>query len=230
MCTMNAQNKNIIAIDGPAASGKGTLARALAEKLNFAYLDTGALYRATAFEVLNAGLSVKDDNDARDGAQILVKKIENAGDPNEILGNATLREDKIGQEASVIAAYPRVREVLNDLQRNFAKNPGKSFSGAILDGRDIGTVICPDAPLKFYITAETEIRAERRLKELQSKGLAVTYEAVLDDMRERDARDAGRNAAPMKPANDAIVIDSSHLDAGKMLEKALGFAKERLNL
>jgi len=220
--------KPVIAIDGPAASGKGTLARSLANHLGFAYLDTGALYRASAFELINAGLSSKDSKDAVDAAQILIRKIQNSENVENLLNNASLREDNIGKNASKIAAYSRVREVLNDFQKNFAKNPGKSFSGAILDGRDIGTMICPNADLKLFITASTEIRAQRRLKELQSKGLAATYDTVLKDMRERDARDADRKTAPMKPADDAIIIDSSDLDAGKMLEKALGFAKEKL--
>lgn len=220
----------VIAIDGPAASGKGTLARALAKKLGFAYMDTGALYRAAAFELLNAGLSVRDENDAVDAAQILVKKIQNAESPNDILGNPTIREDKIGKQASKIAAYARVRTVLNDLQRDFAENPGKDFKGVILDGRDIGTVICPDAPLKLFVTASIEVRTNRRLKELQSKGLAVTYGAVLEDMRERDTRDAERKTAPMKPADDAVIIDSSDLDAGQMLEKALEITRDRLTL
>ena len=227
---MNTKNKMIIAIDGPAASGKGTLARALADKLGFAYMDTGALYRGTAFELLSAGLSDRDQNDAMDAAKILVKRIQNAEKPADILGNKSLREDKIGQQASKIAAYPKVREVLNTLQRDFAKNPGLGYKGAILDGRDIGTVICPNADLKLFITASTEIRAQRRLKELQSRGISTTYEAVLTDMRERDARDSGRKTAPMKPAGDTITIDSSDLDAGQMLEKAVRLAKEKLSL
>lgn len=222
--------KPVIAIDGPAASGKGTLVRALADKLDFAFMDTGALYRATAFELISSGLSAKDHRDAADAAQILVKKIEHAETPDEILGNKSLREDKIGKEASTIAAYPDVREVLNDLQRSFAQNPGKSFKGAVLDGRDIGTVICPNADLKLFITAKTEIRAERRLKELQSRGIAATYGAVLKDMRERDARDADRKTAPMKPADDAVIIDSSDLDAGEMLDKVLDLVKQRLKI
>jgi cytidylate kinase len=222
--------KPIIAIDGPAASGKGTLARALAEKLGFAHMDTGALYRAAAFELITSGLSTRDEKDAVDAAQILVKKIKNAEKPADILDNPSLREDRIGQQASKIAAYPTVRETLNDLQRSFIENPGNAFSGSVLDGRDIGTVIAPHAPLKLFITASAEIRAKRRLKELQSKGLTVTYEAVLKDMRERDARDAERKTAPMKPAGDAITIDSSNLDAGQMLEKALFLARERLKL
>ncbi|MEM7651002.1 MAG: (d)CMP kinase [Pseudomonadota bacterium] len=221
-------NKPVIAIDGPAASGKGTLARSMAQKLGFAYMDTGALYRASAFEVMNAGLSIRDAKDVVDGAQILVKKIQNAKSPADILNNPALREDKIGQEASKIAAYERVREVLNDLQRDFAQNPGKPFKGAVLDGRDIGTIICPKADCKLYITAKTEIRAQRRLKELHSRRLEATYGAVLKDMRERDARDQSRKTAPMKPADDAIIIDSSEMDAGKLLETAMGFAKEKL--
>lgn len=218
----------VIAIDGPAASGKGTLARTLAEKLGFAHMDTGALYRAAAFELISSGLSVKDENDAVDATQILVKKIRNAQSPDEILGNATLREDKIGKEASKIAAYPRVREVLKALQRDFAANPGKGFKGVVLDGRDIGTVICPDATLKLFVTASIEVRTNRRLKELQSKGLTATYGAVLKDMRERDTRDAQRKTAPMKPADDAVILDSSDLNASQALEKALEIARDRL--
>ena len=223
-------SKHVIAIDGPAASGKGTLARALADKLGFAYMDTGALYRGTAFELLSAGLSDRDQNDAAGAAKILMKRINNAQKPSDILDNKTLREDKIGQQASKIAAYPKVREVLNKIQRSFAEDPGFEYDGAILDGRDIGTVICPNADLKLYITASTEIRAQRRLKELQSRGISTTYEAVLTDMRERDARDSSREAAPMKPAGDAITIDSSDLDADQMLEKAANLAKDKLGL
>lgn len=226
----NRQERFVIAIDGPAASGKGTLARKLAEALGFAYMDTGALYRAVAFEVLSTGLSIKDKKDARDAAQILVKKIGRARNPADILGKPSLREDKIGQAASVVAAMPEVREVLLKLQRDFAQKPGGSYLGAILDGRDIGTVICPRADVKFFITAKTEIRAERRLKELQSKGIAVTYSTVLSEMLERDARDSSRNAAPMKPADDAVVIDSSDMNADQLLEKALSVTKDRLKL
>lgn len=219
----------IIAIDGPAASGKGTLARRLAAAFDFAYLDTGALYRATAFEVLQAGLSLLDKNDARDAAQLLQKKLARAVSPLEILGNAALRDDKIGSAASVIAAYPAVREVLLGLQRDFAKSPGNGFKGAILDGRDIGSVICPDADLKLFVTAEVKVRAKRRLKELQSRGLTVTYGSVLEDLRARDARDAGRKDAPMVVADDAITIDTSDLNADEAFEKALIIAQQSLS-
>ncbi len=216
---------NVIAIDGPAASGKGTLGRALAKALQFDYLDTGALYRATAFELLSTGFSAKDKNDARDCAQILVHKIKNAGGAHIILDHPSLREDKVGREASIIATYPEVREVLDNFQKEFAKHPPAGFKGTVLDGRDIGTVICPDAPLKLFVTADVEIRAQRRVKELQSRGISCNTGDVLNDMRERDARDENRKDAPMKAAKDAIIIDSSTLNASQMLEKALLLAK-----
>lgn len=216
-------NKPVIAIDGPAASGKGTLARSLAKELGFAYLDTGALYRMVGYTVLERG----DDPADKDACVEAAEFLRDYFDP-ELLTNPDLRNDETGSAASKAAAIPAVRKALLDLQRNFAKNPGNAYKGAILDGRDIGTVICPEAPAKLYITAGVEVRAERRLKELQSKGIEATYGAVLKDMRERDARDAGREAAPMKPADDAIIIDSSHLNAAEMLEKALKEVTERL--
>lgn len=136
----------------------------------------------------------------------------------------------MGGGASKVAAIPSVRAALLDLQRDFAAHPGEGFEGAVLDGRDIGTVICPQAPVKLFVTASDEVRAERRTKELQSKGISVTKAAVLKDMCERDARDASRTEAPMKPADDAILIDSSHLDPAEMLDKALKIVQERLSL
>lgn len=222
---MNTPNKMIIAIDGPAASGKGTLARALAEKLNFAYLDTGALYRMVGYTVLERGGDLEDTNDSIEAAEFLRDYFT-----PELLDNPALREDAAGQAASKVATIPRVRQALLDLQKNFAQTPGNAYKGAILDGRDIGTIICPKAPLKLFITANVEIRTERRLKELQSKGLAATYDTVLKDMRERDTRDADRKTAPMKPADDAVIIDSSYSNADELLEKAVSLAKERLKL
>ncbi|MGH1397991.1 MAG: (d)CMP kinase [Alphaproteobacteria bacterium] len=219
--------KPIIAIDGPAASGKGTLAKRLASELNFAYLDTGKLYRATAHEILSSGLSLKDKNDARDAAQLLIKRLNN--NP-AILQNPALASDECGQAASIIAAYPQVRDALNQCQRDFAKTPPIGTNGAILDGRDIGTIIAPNADLKLFITAKTEIRAQRRLKELQSKGISTTYTNVLDDMRMRDERDAGRKDAPMSIAADAIQIDTSDMDAETAFQTALQTAKQTLNL
>lgn len=210
-------NVNIIAIDGPAASGKGTLSRSLASYFGYAHLDTGALYRAVGFEVLKSGGDPATERDAVEGCTKFVQKLK--VDPN-VLENGALREDTIAVAASKVAACIAVREMLVQAQRDFADNPPNGALGAVLDGRDIGTVICPHAKVKLYVTAAVEIRAERRMKELHSKGISVTYEAVLEDMRARDARDSGRSAAPLKPAEDAIVIDSSHLDAAQMLEIA----------
>ncbi len=213
----------VVAIDGPAASGKGTLARKLAGALGFAYLDTGMLYRMVGFTVLERMGDPSDRDDAVQAAEFLRDYFA-----PDLLDNPRLRDDDCGQAASKVAVVPQVREALLALQRSFAENPGQAYSGAILDGRDIGTVICPEAPVKLYITASDEVRAGRRLKELQSRGLDVTKTAVLKDMRERDARDKDRKVAPMKPAQDAIVIDSSDLGAAEMLDKALGIVKERL--
>ncbi len=214
--------KKIIAIDGPAASGKGTLSRNLARELNLAHMDTGALYRAVAFEVIARGGNPDDENDALQGCESLQEKLHD----DETLNNSDLRTEIIGAAASKVASIQSVRDFLTDMQRNFANSPPTGFDGAILDGRDIGTIICPDAPLKLYITAKCEIRAIRRMKELQSKGLNVTYKAVLEDMRARDARDSSRKVAPLKPAEDAVIIDSSDLSEAQMLENALTYAKK----
>lgn len=210
----------IIAIDGPAASGKGTLSRALAEELNFAHMDTGALYRAVGYEVLQAGGNPEDEADALKGCEALAKKLSDGA-----LLNPALREEQSGDAASKVAVIQSIRDALLKMQRNFANNPGSGYEGAVLDGRDIGTIVCPEAGLKLYIIADMEIRAKRRMKELQSKAINVTYEAVLEDMRARDARDSGRKAAPLRPADDAIVIDTSALTQEQMLKTALEYAK-----
>lgn len=205
----------IIAIDGPAASGKGTLARKLSDKLGYAYLDTGALYRTVA------KIAMDKDIDPVEAARMLQKTIT-----PELLADPSIRTDEVGRAAASVADNVKVRKALFDLQRNFAKNPpgtpnGNKYLGAVLDGRDIGTVICPDADIKLYVTASAEIRAQRRTKELQSRGIAATYEAVLADMRERDARDESRKAAPLKPAEDAVILDTTYLSESEVLDKAL---------
>lgn len=210
----------IIAIDGPAASGKGTLARKLAEHLGYAYMDTGKLYRAAAFELLNEGFSTRDKIDAIKSARRLSQKIKDHGAPY-VLDNMTLREDHIGTEASKIAAIPEVRAALLDIQREFIRSPQALASGAILDGRDIGTIIAPRADVKLFVTADVEIRAERRLKELQSKGLSGTYSTVLDDMRDRDNRDAHTLKAHEAPGYRTTVLDTTDLDADQAFEAAL---------
>jgi 3-phosphoshikimate 1-carboxyvinyltransferase len=196
----------VVAIDGPAASGKGTLARRLAEYFDLEYLDTGSLYRAVGMKVVYAG---KDPGD-RQAAIEAARNID-----AEDLANPRLRQERIGQAASVVSAFPEVREALLDFQRRFAA----SGKGAVLDGRDIGTVVCPDADFKFFITATLYARAKRRHRELQGQGIEVVFESVLEDLRERDARDEKRSVAPLKPADDAVIIDSSALDANTVFDK-----------
>lgn len=216
----------IIAIDGPAASGKGTLARKLAQHLGYPYMDTGKLYRAAAFELMHEGLSTKDKKDAVRAAQILAQKIKNYG-VEEILNNTTLKEDRIGTAASEVAAIPAVRAALLDIQRQFAQSPEATVNGAILDGRDIGTVICPDADVKLFITAELGVRAERRLKELQSKGLSVTYSTVLEDMRARDARDAHTLNAHEAAGYSTNIVDTTLMSPDEAFNEALKIIQAR---
>ena len=205
----------IIAIDGPAASGKGTLSRTLAEHLNFAHLDTGAIYRLTSLQLVQQNLELTEES-AITAAQFIRENLT-----LEMLQNPALRADEIGSLTSRLSAIPEVREILLDTQRNFAQNPPAPYQGAVLDGRDIGTVVCPDAKVKLYVTASTEIRAERRLKELQNRGLSANYDAVLKDMQERDLRDTSRDIAPLKPASDAVILDTSDLTAEQALKQAL---------
>ena len=193
-----------VAIDGPAAAGKGTISRAVAQEFGFAYLDTGLLYRATGRRVLNGEEPVA-------AAQALIA---------DDMQGVDLRSAEVAQAASRIAAIPAVRDALVDFQRAFARRPG----GAVLDGRDIGTVICPDAEVKLYVTASDEVRAERRYKELLASGGDTTLQTVLADVRARDARDAGRAAAPMKPAPDAVVLDTSALS----IDQAVALALEKV--
>lgn len=198
----------IIAVDGPAASGKGTLARRLARELGYVYLDTGKLYRAVGMEVLRAGGDPADPTAAEAAARKL--------DPDR-LGDPALAGDDAAQAASKVATIPGVRAALLDMQRRFAgRDPG-----AVLDGRDIGTVVCPDADIKLFVTASDEIRAERRHKELLERGEASIYARVLQDLKERDARDSARSVAPMKPAEDAVVLDTSGLDAEAAFARAM---------
>lgn len=204
----------IIAIDGPAAAGKGTLARKLAERLGLAYLDTGLLYRAVGMAVLRQGGDPADRSRAAAVAQAL--------DP-QALGDAGLRGDEAGQAASKVAAIPEVRAALLEFQRAFAAHPPGGKAGAVLDGRDIGTVVCPNAPYKLFVTASLEVRAARRVKELRERGLAAIEERVFEDMRQRDARDSGRAAAPLVPAVDAYVLDTSNMDADAALNAALAY-------
>jgi len=201
----------IVAIDGPAASGKGTLARRLAEHFGLAHLDTGKLYRATAFLVLAAGADPADPAAAVAAARRV--------DPARLADPALLSED-VAQASSIVAAIPAVRAALLDRQREFAAHPPAPFRGSVLDGRDIGTAVCPEATVKLFVTASREARAERRARELRERGATVIYGDVLQDMKERDARDSGRRVAPLAAAPDAVTIDTTSLDADQAFELA----------
>jgi cytidylate kinase len=208
---MPADAPLIIAIDGPAASGKGTLARRIAEYFGLAHLDTGKLYRATGLGVIEAGADPADPAAAEKAA----RNIDFAR-----LGDPRLLAEDVARAASVVAAIPAVRAALLEAQRRFAHHPPAPAKGAVLDGRDIGTVVCPDANVKLFLVASAESRAERRVKELRERGAAAIYDAVLQDMRERDARDSERQVAPLAAAPDAVRIDTTRLDAEQVFEQA----------
>ena len=209
----------IIAVDGPAASGKGTLARRLARHFGYAYLDTGLLYRAIAFSTRNASEQAKiDEKTAVLAAETL--------DPSN-MDEAALRTDEIAQAASQIAAMEGVRHALVGLQRRFAAHPPGGAAGAVLDGRDIGTVICPGAQAKFFVDADVEVRAARRVKELLERGVAAIHARVLQEMRERDERDRLRSVAPLVPAEDAHILDTTEMDADAAFAAALNYIESR---
>ena len=192
----------VIALDGPAASGKGTLARLLSDHYSFAYLDTGTLYRGVAWTMLEAGLDPENEVVAAETARCY--------DHARIAG-ADIRTREISAASSVVAKNPAVRAALLEFQRRFAKAPPAGVSGAVLDGRDIGTVVCPDADVKFFVTASAGVRARRRWLELAPSRPDLEEAAVYKDLLERDARDAGRADAPLARAEDAELLDTTHL-------------------
>lgn len=203
----------LIAVDGPAAAGKGTLSRRLAEHFNLARLDTGLIYRTVAKKVLET----KDPENNKIAIEIAQFLSLNDLDTNG------LRDEAIGTAASKISAIPEVRKTLLNFQRNFAKNPPNGKVGAILDGRDIGTVVCPKAEFKLFITASSKIRAERRFKELQDRGKEAIRSAILRDIIDRDERDSIRSVSPLLPAQDAQILDTSKLDPDAVFNLALDF-------
>jgi cytidylate kinase len=204
----------IIAIDGPAASGKGTIARRLAAHYHLPHLDTGLLYRATAASL------IQSDKDLRD-VEAAVAAARGLGLTE--FDEETLRGARMGEAASVVAAIPEVRAALIKAQRDFAARP----SGAVLDGRDIGTVICPHADVKIFVTASPAARAQRRALELMRRGEKADYAAVLADIQRRDARDAGRADAPMRAAEDAITLDTTRLDIESAFARAVAIVESR---
>lgn len=206
----------VIAVDGPAASGKGTIARALARHFGLPHMDTGLLYRAVALNLWRWGGDPGNEFEALRACDDL--GVEPA-DPE-------LRSEPVSRIASMISAYPSVRAALLERQQDFARQLG----GAVLDGRDIGTVIAPDADVKLFVTATAQVRAERRLKELTARGMKVHYDDVLADIRARDARDSGRDVAPLKAAADAILLDTSALGPEEAVAEAVRVTEQRLEL
>ena len=198
----------IVAVDGPAASGKGTLARRLADHYGLAYLDTGSLYRAVALAVIKSGKSPEDEAAAVQAAGAL---------DHSRLADDAIRRAGLGEAASIVAAFPAVREQMLGLQRKIAATP----PGAVLDGRDIGTVVCPDADVKLFITASPEVRARRRLEELSARGEAASLDDVMRWLAERDRRDETRPVAPLKRASDAYLLDTSDLDIEATFQAAV---------
>ena len=205
----------IVAVDGPAAAGKGTLARRIAQHYRLDHLDTGRLYRATAFEALEAGADPADPG----AAEAAAKRVR-----ADCLGDPRLNEERVAKASSVVAAVPAVRAALLAFQRDFARRP----RGAVLDGRDIGTVVCPDADAKIFVTASADARATRRFKELRAAGVEAIYERVLQDMKDRDARDSGRQVAPLRPAADALVLDTTALSADAAFAAAIAYIDGKL--
>ena len=208
----------IIAIDGPAAAGKGTLARRLAEHFGLAFLDTGLLYRAVGMNMVRGGADLNDPVLSEAAAKALTPKDLEAED---------LRTDAAADAASRVSAVPGVRAQLLEFQRHFAADPPGGAKGTVLDGRDIGTVVCPDADIKLFISAAVEVRAKRRVKELQERGLEAIYARVLEDMKERDARDQARAVSPLEPAKNAYPLDTSELDADQVFDRVLEYISSR---
>lgn len=202
----------IIAIDGPAASGKGTVARRLATDLGFAYLDTGALYRAVGLSVVEQGRDPADASAALAAARGLAF---------DAFVNPRLRDEDIGVSASKVAAFPEVREVLLRYQRNFAEKPPDGAPGAVIDGRDIGTVVCPNAEIKLFVTASMEERARRRAAEMRAAGRAANEAQIVEDLVARDKRDIERASSPLRQAKDAHLLDTTNLDIEAAFTAAL---------
>ena len=208
----------VIAIDGPAAAGKGTIAKELAHQLALAYLDTGSLYRAVAHAVILAGGDPADDADAARAAETL---------DIEAIDQTAIRTREVGTAASLVAAKPQVRAQLLETQRRIAKNPPAGKGGVVMDGRDIGTVVCPDADVKLYVTASDDARAHRRWLELVKSDPELTQAQVLADLTERDRRDSERATSPLVQAEDATLLDTTNLSIEAAIQAALDIVGRR---
>lgn len=217
----------IITIDGPAAAGKGTLSSYLAKEYKLAYFDTGMVYRAVGLQMVLTAQDLSDVSQAEKIAKQLTFQ-----QMMELSRHPDFRSDIGGHSASVVSSYPGVRQALLAMQQNFAHNPvyedGTPARGVVYDGRDTGTVICPQADIKFFVTASPEVRAKRRYKEYVDKGIQTTYDKVLEDVIARDKRDSSRTTAPMKPAEDAILVDTSFLNIDEVKSKVISLIEAKL--
>jgi len=214
---MNNSNIPVIAVDGPSASGKGTVAQLVADALGFGYLDSGALYRVVAFAAKQNGIAWNDAEAVAACAKTLdIQFKKDQVYLNQVDISEDIRTEEMGKGASQVAVHAQLRAALVDLQHHFRQAPG-----LVADGRDMGTVIFPDAQLKIFLTASTETRADRRYKQLLGKGLPADYENILRDLQERDARDKGRASAPLLMAQDAILLETDHLSIAKAVDTVL---------
>ena len=209
----------IITIDGPAGTGKGTLARRVADYYRMAYFDTGMVYRAVWLKMHLSHMDISDESLAESIAQNLTYD-----EMIKLSKHPEFRGPESGLQTSIVASHPKVRLALLQMQRDFAKKAG---NGVVYDGRDIGTVVIPDADIKFFVTASPEVRAERRFREFQEKGIVVDYADVLENIKQRDDNDRNRKISPLKPANEAIIIDTSSLNADEVFEKTKEYIGER---
>ncbi|HIV15224.1 MAG TPA: (d)CMP kinase [Candidatus Avisuccinivibrio pullicola] len=217
----------VIAVDGPGGAGKGELTRRLAMRLGFALLDSGAIYRVLAYAARKAGLALFDEDSLVEEAKVLNLSFEAQDDGVHVMLNgedvsSEIRSERTAEGASRVAALPRVREALLQRQRDFCMPPG-----LVADGRDMGTVVFPKADLKIFLDASPEERARRRVLQLTQAGREAVFELVLKEIEERDARDRNRPVAPLKPAEDAVLIDSTHLNIDEVLEKALELVRSK---
>ena len=220
----------IITVDGPSGAGKGTLCYALAEKLGYALLDSGAIYRVTALAALQRKTDLKNESALAELARHLdIQFIPQNGEVNILLAGMNvshlIRTQEAADAASKVAVFPEVRSALLQLQQDFAKN-----DGLIADGRDMGTVVFPNAQVKLFLDASAEERAKRRYKQLQNKGINGNFEQILAEIKERDFRDRNREVAPLKPADDALLLDSTTLSIGEVIDQALAYFQEKVSV
>ena len=220
----------IITVDGPSGAGKGTLCYALAEKLGFALLDSGAIYRVTALAALKRHADLTNETKLTDLARHLdIQFVPKNGEVNVLLGGMDvshlIRTQKVADAASKVAVFPQVRAALLQLQQDFAKN-----DGLIADGRDMGTVVFPDAQVKLFLDASAEERAKRRYNQLQNKGISGNFAQILAEIKERDLRDRNRAVAPLKPADDAFLLDSTTLSIDEVIGQALSYIQQRIDI